>query len=68
LRQGLLYYYIIIIIIIIIIVLVVVIVGQGIFYCRVHGSALHMVRCIAGRETHADFADESADNVWNEGN
>jgi hypothetical protein len=23
-------------------------------------------RCTAGREAHANFADESADNVWNE--
>jgi hypothetical protein len=27
---------------------------------RVHGSALHGDRCTAGREAHANFADESA--------
>jgi hypothetical protein len=27
---------------------------------------LHSVRCAACREAHTNFADESADNVWNE--
>jgi hypothetical protein len=42
---------------------------QGIFLLswRVHGSALHGDRCTVGGEAHADFADESADNVLNEG-
>jgi hypothetical protein len=34
---------------------------------RVHGSTLHSGRCAACREAHANFASETADNVWNEG-
>jgi hypothetical protein len=33
----------------------------------VHGSALHGGRCLAYREPHTNFVDESADNVRNEG-
>jgi hypothetical protein len=46
---------------------------QGIFFVtrRVNGSVLHRYRCIASREAHAIFADDSAcltaNNVWNEG-
>jgi hypothetical protein len=31
-----------------------------------YGSALHSGRCAACREAHANFVDESADNVYNE--
>jgi hypothetical protein len=38
---------------------------------RVHGCVLHGDQCVACREAHANFADESvcpmANNVWNEG-
>jgi hypothetical protein len=46
---------------------------QGIFLVtrRTHGSVLHSYWCIADREVHTFFADDSAcltaNNVWNEG-
>jgi hypothetical protein len=41
---------------------------QGLFYIYwcIHGCALHGDQCTAGCEAHASFANESADNIWNE--